>query len=950
MKKLYVLLLICAISYGTEVMAQTIRYVKAGATGTGTSWADASGDLQAIINDSVEGIEIWVAAGTYIPNRRADDLENITINDRNNAFVLKAGVNIYGGFAGDETTKDGRNFIDNETILSGNIGDPDTNTDNSYHVVAVVGEMGEKTIFDGFTVEDGYTQGTPSLAENIAINGYNVPNTRSPGIIAYYVNFIELRNLIVRNNVNASADQNAGALYMFQASGNLRDVTFQNNRTSGGVGGAMYTYGIANIIANINFYNVKFIGNESGASAGALYMGQYSNLNFYNCLFEGNKAETEGGVFYLGSSSSTAVFNDCDFIDNQSKTRGGAFRNPNSGRLTINGGSFINNRSTVSNAGGAISSAASGLILNLNGVRFLNNRTTQSGGGAVYSGSGTYNITKCYFEGNVASSLGGAIYFEPGTTTNYTVTDCDFINNTAGTNGGAIYMVGAAASARIISSRLVNNNSGTSGGALTTQTNASFTVINSIIAGNVSAATSSTGGGGAGYLYSGTRMDFINCTIANNSVSTTRKAGGFYLAGTSQVHFYNTISFGNRGGSTVATNPEHEFFLSTGSSTTIKNSLTEYYGTTDATLGNVVSPTFSFASTTLGDANFLEIDNTNPESSKVIDKGNLVHVPIAIDLDAFGKGRIANGTIDIGAVEFMGAAKNDPTVVTIEENTAAGTFVVDPVKTILETSLAWSIIAGNESGAFAIDAATGAITVANSTPLNFEATRQFVLTALAAGATDSQKITVIVNIDNVAEAPERPDAENTFRGNIVTSYKPTFYGVAEANSTLAIYMDGVKLPYIVTVDENNQWRFKVPDDLPAGFHNFTVTSTVDGEESAQSPILRIQLKLYGGGTSGIVPTNILTPNNDGKNDFWNTGNLSEMYPEHQIVVYDKVGKVVFKWDSKVSGPYDSNNYNGNAWNGTLNGNPLPNGTYYYNINIGNGLDRIKGSITIIRSN
>jgi hypothetical protein len=83
--------------------AQTIRYVMAGATGTGTtSWTNASGDLQATINSSAAGDQVWVAAGTYLPNRRADVLTVITPNDRNNAFVLKPDVKIYGGFVGNE--------------------------------------------------------------------------------------------------------------------------------------------------------------------------------------------------------------------------------------------------------------------------------------------------------------------------------------------------------------------------------------------------------------------------------------------------------------------------------------------------------------------------------------------------------------------------------------------------------------------------------------------------------------------------------------------------------------------------------------------------------------------------------------------------------------------------------------------------------------------------------
>ena len=65
------LLLLC-LGYtlaGSSLLAQTIRYVKPTATGTGngSSWANASGDLQAMINASSANDQVWVASGVYKP-------------------------------------------------------------------------------------------------------------------------------------------------------------------------------------------------------------------------------------------------------------------------------------------------------------------------------------------------------------------------------------------------------------------------------------------------------------------------------------------------------------------------------------------------------------------------------------------------------------------------------------------------------------------------------------------------------------------------------------------------------------------------------------------------------------------------------------------------------------------------------------------------------------------
>ena len=78
--------------------AQTIRYVKPTATGngSGTSWANASDNLQSMISASVTNDQIWVAGGIYKPGGN-----NNTVRDL--SFAMKAGVAIYGGFEGTET-------------------------------------------------------------------------------------------------------------------------------------------------------------------------------------------------------------------------------------------------------------------------------------------------------------------------------------------------------------------------------------------------------------------------------------------------------------------------------------------------------------------------------------------------------------------------------------------------------------------------------------------------------------------------------------------------------------------------------------------------------------------------------------------------------------------------------------------------------------------------------
>ncbi|NOU47909.1 MAG: T9SS type B sorting domain-containing protein [Bacteroidales bacterium] len=86
-------------------------------------------------------------------------------------------------------------------------------------------------------------------------------------------------------------------------------------------------------------------------------------------------------------------------------------------------------------------------------------------------------------------------------------------------------------------------------------------------------------------------------------------------------------------------------------------------------------------------------------------------------------------------------------------------------------------------------------------------------------------------------------------------------------------------------------------------------------------------------TDGIM--NLLTPNGDGYNDLWQIKDLAGISPA-KVVIYARSGNVV----------YESNAYD-NSWNGSYNGNPLPEGCYFYVIVDFNG-NVIKGTISILR--
>ena len=112
----------------------------------GSSWANALASVTNALSRASASDEIWVAAGTYKPDAGTD---------RTKSFILKTSVALYGGFDGTETSREERDWTNNTTILSGDIGVGGDLTDNVYHVL--VGATGAR--LDGFTIRDGYANG-----------------------------------------------------------------------------------------------------------------------------------------------------------------------------------------------------------------------------------------------------------------------------------------------------------------------------------------------------------------------------------------------------------------------------------------------------------------------------------------------------------------------------------------------------------------------------------------------------------------------------------------------------------------------------------------------------------------------------------------------------------------------------------------------------------------------
>lgn len=888
MKKLYLLLIFFPLLAGFDAIAQTIRYVKPGGTGDGSTWAAASGDLQAMINASAAGNEIWVAAGTYKPNRKADALATITPNDRFNAFVLKKDVAIYGGFSGTETVRDQRNFAANVTVLSGNLGDETIDTDNAYHVVVASGDLGTAKL-DGFTVTKGYSSGT-GTGGGVSVNGYTIPPSRSPGIINYYSS-ATYENLVIRDNVNGSTDQSAGAIYIFYGSPIYNKVKFINNKTLSTSGGAIFIFSAAATPSKPVFTEVEFIGNE-GSSGGALAISTAGSPVFTKCKFEGNEATTtNGGAILMNSASASATFSECTFTANSALTNGGAIYN------------------------------ALGTTINISNSTF-NNNTSASSGGAIYFSTGTINITESTFTANKANSS-GAIYL--GTSTLPSVLNgLTFINNEATTTAGALYL--NANSPEMHNNKFLGNKAITSGGAIylfgVAGNLASPVLVNNLFYNNE--AGSSSGGGGAIYVSTNAAPVIHNTTFYANK-ATAFKGGAIYLTASGQATVYNSILYKNEATDAATV----DFLATTAANLTVRSSMTDVYGTSGVD-DNIVGQDPVFESEDPNSPDFLRLQDFSP----AIDAGQNNLLPLGISTDLAGNSRVNNLILDLGAYEFDGAAPVPPLQISINENAPNGTFVAKPVSSLPGVLSNWTIMSGNLNDAFAINAATGNITVNKSTEIDYEKVRSFTLTVKVFNDIgDDQVMRVIISLVNLMEDPQAPVVANVANG-VLTSYRPKLSGLAEPASVITIYVDNKEHPVTVMSNDKGEWAYTFTEELAPGPHTFHVVASNSLGTSNPSPQTTVNLRLY---TGTIVANNILTPNGDGKNDLWIVTDLSLMYPKNEVVVYDKTGKTVFK----------KANYQ-NDWDGSYNGSPLNTGTYYYEINIGAGLKPIKGTLTILK--
>jgi|GEM_PF-895597 len=422
--KTYSKILLCLIlTNGFNLLsAKTIRYVKVDGTGDGTSWANASNSIQTMLDNSASGDEVWVAKGTYYPTT-----ESIARDNRSRSFVVKEGVNFYGGFAGNETEITQRVLADlnadgeidayeltNKTLLSGDIdGVADiwtktTNTNgtwrwtitgNESNCYRVVTSSGYNRI-DGFTVIGGNA---------------NTSNINTGGGIYCYYYFSSIANCTISN---CSATKDGGGIYSFFSSPSssnyaltgINNCTISNCAASNN-GGGIYCYTTYNSYYSSPMSNCTVSNCSAGSDGGGIYSSSLSASNYSsridNCTVRNCSAGGKGGGIYYNSSSSSysSLINNCAVSNCSSSNFGGGIYS-----FTATSRAVAN--CTVSNcfansAGGILSSTTNTSIPSVINCT-VNNCSASSEGGGISSSS----VTNCAVSnnkiGNTVSNIIGS--------------------------------------------------------------------------------------------------------------------------------------------------------------------------------------------------------------------------------------------------------------------------------------------------------------------------------------------------------------------------------------------------------------------------------------------------------------------------------------------------------------------------------------------------------------
>lgn len=207
-------------------------YVNLAASGDndGTSWVNAYTDLQNAFNNVGRSDQVWIAKGTYIRDE----------TNRSVSFLWqKDNIEVYGGFDGTESMLSQRNWVMNETILSGDLGAVGTATDNAYTVLTgpysqTIANTIARAYIDGLIIQDGYANAATTNKFGRFGGGFFTES---------YVSDIEFVNCTFRNNTAVAGGGISVSSEFIEKKITLINCKLMGNKARAGAPFDLATYG-----------------------------------------------------------------------------------------------------------------------------------------------------------------------------------------------------------------------------------------------------------------------------------------------------------------------------------------------------------------------------------------------------------------------------------------------------------------------------------------------------------------------------------------------------------------------------------------------------------------------------------------------------------------------------------------------------------------------------------
>ncbi len=476
------------------------------------------------------GDQIWIAAGRYRP-----DADAVPV------LPLTEGLEVYGGFEGDELSLDARIEPLLPTVLDGDrAGDGRDATDAPHVIVAASGAR-----IDGLIITGGHRPAADASGGG--------------GVLAQGVDdFVVAKSVIRENQANFG-----GGVLVLGGSVHFEDVLFEGN-TGTGSGGGLFIDDAANVtldrvrfdanrsvgtgggaavegLSVVTGETVRFVGNQAAQPGGGLALESEAEVTLVDVSFEENTSEVSGGG---ASAEADAVFEaeQVEFVGNRATLSGGAVTSEDNSSVILSGARFIDN--VANDVGGAVS-AEDGAGASLIDVLMVGNRSSR--GGAAFCAEGSsLTLEASALRDNEAVIDGGGVYAEEEA--DVTFERVHLVGNVAVVGGGVFAAFSELGGGDVV---LSNNVAAEEGGGLALEEEAEVTLTNITFSGNRSVF-----GGGVRAL-DGVLLTLNNPTFADNIAET---GGGLHVDEESEVTVHNMAAFGNQPEAVAVADPE-EFVL-----------------------------------------------------------------------------------------------------------------------------------------------------------------------------------------------------------------------------------------------------------------------------------------------------------------------------------------------------------------------------------------------------